>query len=162
MTQSYLIALGSNRRGRHGDPRVEVRAALAAIGARRASSIVTSAPLGPSNRAYANAVALIEDDAAPPALLMRLKNIEREFGRRGGRRWGARVLDLDIVAWSGGAWASPGLVIPHQSMRERAFVLGPMVGLTPGWRDPITGLSARQLHARLTRRRALPNRQKRW
>ena len=38
----------------------------------------------------------------PPAMLAALKAIERDFGRRAGRRWGARVLDLDIVAWSGG------------------------------------------------------------
>lgn len=158
MTQSYLIALGSNRRGRHGDPRAEVSAAIAAIGALRASPIITSTPLGPSDRAYANAVALVEDSATPPALLARLKAIERAFGRRGGRRWGARVLDLDIIAWSGGAWASRGLTIPHASLRQRDFVLAPLSALAPDWRDPITGLSARQLHARLTRRRALPNR----
>lgn len=158
MTHGYLIAIGSNRRGRHGDPRAEVRAALAAIGARRISPIVTTAPLGPSNRAYANAVALVEDAADPPAMLARLKRIERDFGRRRGRRWGARMIDLDIIAWSGGAWESPNLVIPHAAFRERDFVLRPLVALVPGWRDPLTGLSARQLHARLTRRRALPNR----
>lgn len=158
MTQSYLIALGSNRRGRHGGPRAELCAALAAIGAKRVSPIITSAPLGPSNRAYANAVAMIESDEAPPELLARLKDIERAFGRRRGRRWGARVLDLDILAWSGGIWRSPGLIIPHVALRERDFVLRPLIGLAPGWRDPVTGLNALQLHTRLTRRRALPNR----
>lgn len=162
MTQSYLIALGSNRPGRHGGPRAEIRAALAAIGATRASPIMTTPPLGPSNRAYANAVARIEVEADPPALLARLKAIEHDFGRRRGRRWGARVIDLDIIAWSGGLWRSPGLIVPHRALRERDFVLAPLVALAPDWRDPVTGLSARQLHARLTRRRALPNRQKRW
>ncbi|WEK41941.1 MAG: 2-amino-4-hydroxy-6-hydroxymethyldihydropteridine diphosphokinase [Candidatus Sphingomonas colombiensis] len=158
MTQSYLIALGSNRRGRHGDPRAELRAALAAIGAKHMSPIITSAPLGPSNRAYANAVALIESDDTPPELLVRLKKIEHAFGRRRGRRWGARVIDLDIIAWSGGIWRSPGLVIPHVALRERDFVLRPLADLAPSWRDPVTGLNAKQLHTRLTRRRALPNR----
>jgi len=158
MTQHYLIALGSNRPGRHGGPNAEVRAALVAIGARRVSPVFTTAPLGPSNRAYANAVALIEDSAPPPALLARLKRIEHAFGRRPAQRWSARVIDLDIIAWSGGAWASPGLVIPHAAFRERDFVLRPLAALVPDWRDPVTGLSARQLHARLTRRRALPNR----
>lgn len=159
MTQSYLIALGSNRPGRHGGPRAEIAAALTAIGAIQVSPILTTAPLGPSNRAYANAVARIEDAADPPALLARLKAIERDFGRRRGRRWGSRVIDLDILAWSGGKWRSPGLIVPHRALRERDFVLAPLVALAPDWRDPVTGLSARQLHARLTRRRALPNRQ---
>ena len=51
MTQSYLIALGSNRPGRHGGPRAEIAAALTAIGAIQVSPILTTAPLGPSNRA---------------------------------------------------------------------------------------------------------------
>lgn len=158
MASVYLIAIGSNRRGRHGAPRDEVRAALAAIGARRVSPIVTTPPLGPSIRAFANAVAAIDDASDPPALLARLQAIERAFGRRRGRRWGARVIDLDIIGWSGGAWASPGLAIPHAAFRQRAFVLDPLAALAPRWRDPLTGLTVRQLRARLTRRRPLPNR----
>jgi len=133
-----------------------VRAALAAIGARVASPIVTSAPLGPSIRRYANAVALIETGESPPALLARLKAIERAFGRRRGRRWGARVIDLDIILWSGGAWAGPGLTIPHVAWRARTFVLAPLAGLAPDWRAPGTALTVRHALARLTRPRALP------
>uniref|UniRef100_UPI0015771B8A 2-amino-4-hydroxy-6- hydroxymethyldihydropteridine diphosphokinase n=1 Tax=Sphingomonas bacterium TaxID=1895847 RepID=UPI0015771B8A len=81
----------------------------------------------------------------------------RAFGRRRGRRWGARVLDLDIVLWSGGSWRSPGLTIPHPAFRDRRFVLDPMVALAPRWRDPVTGLTIRQLAAQLTRRRPLPS-----
>ena len=153
----YLIGLGSNRRGRHGAPAEEVRAALAAIGGVEAvSPIVTSAALGPSRRAYANAAAMIASDEPPPALLCRLKAIEHAFGRRAGQRWGARVIDLDILLWSGGAWASPGLVVPHVEWRRRAFVLAPLLAVAPGWRDPVTGLTVRQLAHRLTAPRGLP------
>ena len=157
-TTSYAIALGSNRPGRHGPPERELAAALAALGHVVAhvvavSPILRTAPLGPSIRRYANAVALIETGEEPPALLRRLKAIERDFGRRNGRRWGARVLDLDIVLWSGGPWSSPGLTIPHAAFRERGFVLDPLAGVAPDWRDPITGLSVRQLRARQLRRR---------
>ena len=61
------------------------------------------------------------------------------------------MLDLDLVLWSGGCFAAPGLVIPHPLFRNRAFVLAPAVQIAPRWRDPVTGLSVRQLHARLTR-----------
>lgn len=143
---SYVIALGSNRRGRHGSPEAEVRAALAAIGGVVAvSPIVASAPIGPSRRRFANAAAMIESDETPPALLARLKEIERLAGRRRGRHWGARVIDLDIVLWSGGGWHSPGPSIPHPAFRERSFVLTPLLALVPGWRDPLTGLTIRQL-----------------
>ena len=93
-TTSYVIAVGSNRRGRHGSPAAEVRAALASLGG-RASPIITTAPLGPSLRCYANAATMIESDEAPDALLRRLKRIERDFGRRRGQRWSARVIDLE-------------------------------------------------------------------
>ncbi|TCP34173.1 2-amino-4-hydroxy-6-hydroxymethyldihydropteridine diphosphokinase [Sphingomonas sp. BK235] len=151
----YLIGVGGNRRGRHGGPRAEVAAALAELGG-RAAPIVASAPLGPSTRTFANAAALIETDAPPEALLARLKAIERHFGRRRGRRWGARVIDLDVILWSGGRWESPRLSIPHRAYRSRAFVLAPLVALAPRWRDPRTGHTLRQLHARLTKPRAVP------
>ncbi|MES3107371.1 2-amino-4-hydroxy-6-hydroxymethyldihydropteridine diphosphokinase [Sphingomonas aurantiaca] len=151
---TYVIALGSNRRGRHGAPEREIAAALTALGDVVARSLtVASAPLGPSNRRYANAVALIETPEDPAALLVRLKQIERRFGRRAGRRWGSRVIDLDIILWSGGAWTSPGLVVPHVAYRTRGFVLAPLAGLVPAWRDPRTGRTIRQLAQLVDRRR---------
>jgi 2-amino-4-hydroxy-6-hydroxymethyldihydropteridine diphosphokinase len=154
---SYVIGLGSNRRGRHGAPEREVRAALAALGrVVAASRIVASAPLGPSIRRFANAVALIETDETPPELLDRLKAIEADFGRRRGQRWGARVIDLDIILWSGGSWADERLNVPHAHFRERRFVLGPLATIAPGWRDPITGRTVRQLARAVDRRAPRP------
>ena len=153
----YLVALGSNRRGRAGGPAATVRAAAAAIGTIRLSPVIASAPLGPSFRRFANAVALLETTDAPPMLLARLQAIERGFGRRRGRRWGARVLDLDIVLWSGGRWRSRTLSIPHPAFADRHFVLEPAAALVPRWRDPASNLSVRQLAARLTRRHPLPS-----
>ena len=122
-----------------------------------AAPIIDSAPVGPSLRRYANGALLLRTRLAPEPLLHALKAIEYEFGRRReGRRWGARVLDLDIVLWSGGRFASPSLTIPHAQFRSRAFVLTPAAVIAPDWRDPVTGRTLRQLHARLTRHRPLP------
>lgn len=154
MVQRYLIALGSNvRHHRHGLPPKVLRAALVELeegGLRieRASHVVSSAPIGPSPRRYANAAAILAVDLAPDALLGRLKTVERKFGRRGGRRWASRVLDLDVILWEGGAWVSPGLTVPHVAFRQRRFVLEPAVAIAPGWRDPVTGLTLRQLAGR--------------
>jgi 2-amino-4-hydroxy-6-hydroxymethyldihydropteridine diphosphokinase len=118
--------------------------------------VLQTPPVGPSLRRYANSAAIVETSLAPPDVLALVKRIERGFGRRpGGRRWTARVLDLDLVLWSGGCWAEPGLTIPHPLFRERAFVLAPAEHIAPGWRDPVSGLSVSQLHARLTRHRAV-------
>ena len=159
----YIVALGSNRRHhRHGGPPQVVAAALMALDRDglslvRASRLVASRPLGPSLRTYANAVALVASSLQPDAMLARLKRIEAQFGRRrGGQRWSARVLDLDLVLWGGGAWASERLVIPHPAYRERPFVLGPMRSWGRVARDPLSGLTPAHLHARLTRPRALP------
>lgn len=147
--QFYAIAIGSNRRGRHGGPAVEVATAVTALGGVvLASPIISSAPIGPSLRRFANAVAIVESALQPPALLAQLKRIETEFGRRRGRRWGERVIDLDIILWSGGMWQSAGLGIPHPAFRSRRFVLDPLATIAPVWRDPGTGRTIRQLAAR--------------
>ena len=152
----YAIALGSNRpHGRHGAPEGVVRAVveeLSALGTVEAiSRIHRTAAIGPAGRSFANAAVILATDLEPVALLAALKRIERRFGRRPGRRWGPRVLDLDIILWSGGAWQEPGLLIPHAEFRARHFVLQPLAELAPDWRDPITGATMRQL---LYRRRS--------
>ena len=153
---AYLIALGSNRRHhRFGRPRDVLAAALERLGAEgvrviAAAPVLLTEPLGPSLRRYANSAAVIETRLDPPALLALLKRIEREFGRRpGGQRWTSRVLDLDMILWSGGAFSGPGLTVPHPLFRTRDFVLVPAAAIAPRWRDPITGLTVRQLRFRL-------------
>ena len=118
-----------------------------------AAPIIRTAAVGPAGRGFANSAVLAESTHDPAAMLALLKRIERRFGRRPGRRWGPRVIDLDIIFWSGGLWTSDGLAIPHPGFRERRFVLDPLLALVPDWRDPVTGLSVRHLHARLTRPR---------
>ena len=154
----YLIALGSNlRHHRFGPPERVLTAALAELAQRgikvtAAGPVVRSAPIGPSLRRYANSAVVVKFERSPEDLLLTLKEIERAFGRRaGGQRWTSRVLDLDIVLWSGGVWSSPSLTIPHPLFRERDFVLKPAAAIVPGWRDPVTSLTLRQLAARLTR-----------
>lgn len=153
----YAIGMGSNRRhARFGDPRRILLTALAALESDDiepvdVSPIITSDPIGPSRRRYANAVALVASPLSPPEMLERLQTIEAEFGRRIGQRWSARTLDLDILLWSGGAWSDTDLTIPHPAMTERAFVLGPLRAVAPDWRHPLGARTVRQLAARLVR-----------
>jgi len=153
----YAIAIGSNRpHGRHGRPPGVVEAAIARLdqefGLFDAAPILLNAAHGGAGRDFANSVALVESDVEPPEMLRRLKALEREFGRRRGRRWGARVLDLDIVAWTGGKWRSPRLTVPHPAAARRGFVIGPLAAIAPDWR--LDGhRTARHLAHRLARRR---------
>lgn len=156
-THLYVIAVGSNRpHGRHGRPPQVVEAAIARLDQEfelfDASPILLNPAHGGAGRDFANAIALVESGLDPPEMLHRLKTIESEFGRRRGRRWGARVLDLDIVAWSGGKWRSRNLTVPHPAATERSFVIGPLATVAPNWR--LKGhITARHFAHRLARRR---------
>ena len=163
MAGRYLLALGSNQRHvRYGKPEAVLRAALARLDRKgvkleAASRIIASRPLGPSLRRYANAAALVKSRLEPDELLHRLHNIEHKFGRRRrGAPWRARVLDLDIILWSGGAWSSGDITIPHVAFRTRRFVLQPACAIAGDWRDPITGLRLHHLLTRLTRPAPVP------
>ena len=154
-TPLYAIALGSNRRhGRFGAPRNVIAAAVAELERRfdlfDVSPTVLNPAIGGAGRDFANAVALVASDLPPPEMLRKLKKIEQDFGRRPSRRWGERVLDLDIIAWSGGRWRGPGLSVPHPRVAQRDFVLGPLAMIAPNWR--LAGpLTARHLNHRLAR-----------
>jgi len=154
----YAIAIGSNRpHGRFGRPAGVVEAAIARLdqefGLFDASPIIINPAIGGAGRDFANAVALVESDLEPPEMLRRIKGIERDFGRRRGKHWAARVLDLDIALWSGGRFRSRRLTIPHYGLEQRSFVAQPLSAIAPGWR--IRGpLTARHLAHRLARRAA--------
>ncbi|HKX23124.1 MAG TPA: 2-amino-4-hydroxy-6-hydroxymethyldihydropteridine diphosphokinase [Rhizorhapis sp.] len=163
---SYAIALRSNQpHHRHGGPGRILLAALQALEAEdihvaSRAHIIQTPPIGPSRRTFANSAALIQTNLHPPELLQCLKRIERDFGRRPGQRWGQRRLDIDIILWSGGRWNSRHLAIPHISFRERSFVLDPLAGIAPRWRDPATALTIRHLLSRLKKPKPVDRRAK--
>jgi len=166
MQTGVVIALGSNRRHRRfGAPERVIAAAVEALGrqgidVRQRSRVHRTLPLGPSDRMFANAVVVATTDLAPDELLARLKAIERAFGRRRGRTWGARVLDLDLIGYGAAVMPSRllwrtgrGLVVPHRAMHLRDFVLAPMAEVAGDWRHPALSASVRQLRHRLRRGR---------
>lgn len=155
----YAIGIGSNRRhGRHGAPANVLRAAIAALAADDVrvidvSPIIATPALGPAGRGFANAALIVETPLDPPALLVRLKALEKAFGRRRGRRWGARVLDLDILLWSAGRWprrgGGRGLLVPHRSLEQRDFVLAPLSRIAGRWPIGSAGRHVRHVRHRL-------------
>lgn len=166
----YLVALGSNQRHfQHGSPQKVLNEAIEqldgeVLSIQRVSRIVTSRPIGPSRRTYANAAITIESSLVPEDMLSHLKREESKFGDRKGQRWSSRVLDLDIILCNLGLFHSsnPDLCIPHYAMRERLFVLDPAADIAPQWRDPISNLTIRHLLYRLKRAKPLDRKQKRY
>lgn len=124
------VGLGANA----GRPRAQVARAfeeLETIGTVVArSSLYRTRPWGKTDQPeFVNAVALLETELGPQALLEALQAIEVRLGREPGERWGPRVIDLDILIYDDLALNESGLHVPHRHLHERAFVLVPLAEL---------------------------------
>ena len=130
-----------------GEPVNTLLAALKAFEDRdlkvnRRSRWYKSAPVPISDQPwFVNGVVEIETDLSAEDILIRLHEIEKEFGRVRDIKWEARVLDLDLVDCRGQVSENQlqknGGVYPHPHMHERSFVLLPLKDLDPNWKHPI-------------------------
>jgi len=105
------------------------------------STYCTPAWGGVEQSDYLNAVAQIQTELEPEALLAHLLAIERLHGRDRAQetRWGPRTLDLDLLAMEGVVCASAELELPHPRLAGRAFVLVPWAELAPDFEVPGVG-----------------------
>jgi 2-amino-4-hydroxy-6-hydroxymethyldihydropteridine diphosphokinase len=133
-----FIGLGGNI----GEPAVAFRAAVAELRGiglvARVSSLYDSAPRDAFDQPhFLNAALELETDFEPVELLTELKRLELALGRDPhGRRWGPRVIDLDILSFDGRCVTDPehDLIVPHPRFHERRFALEPVAELDPGLR----------------------------
>ncbi|MBD8496477.1 2-amino-4-hydroxy-6-hydroxymethyldihydropteridine diphosphokinase [Pseudomonas syringae] len=138
MSERAYIGLGSNL----AEPAAQLRHALEALqrlpGSLLAgtSSFYVSDSMLPGQPRYTNAVAALDTDLAPLALLDALQAIELDQGRERLERWGPRTLDLDILLFGEHLIDVPRLQVPHYHMHARAFVLYPLAELAPGLQLP--------------------------
>lgn len=134
-TTTAYIGLGSNL----SKPIEQVKAAIEVIAKlpqshiSAVSSLYLSKPMGPQDQDdYINAVLALETSLTAIELLDALQAIEHTAGRvRKDNRWGARILDLDIILFGDEVIDSPRLTIPHYGMCEREFVLVPLAEISP-------------------------------
>jgi 2-amino-4-hydroxy-6-hydroxymethyldihydropteridine diphosphokinase len=98
-----------------------------------------------SQPSYFNAVIVLRTTLPPASLLERAHAVEEAFHRVRDERWGARTLDVDIVAYGDVLRDDPELVLPHPRAHERAFVLAPWNDVDPGAELPGHGPVARLL-----------------
>jgi 2-amino-4-hydroxy-6-hydroxymethyldihydropteridine diphosphokinase len=109
-----------------------------------------------SQPSYFNAVVLVKTTLPPTSLLDRGHAIEEAFARvRDGERWGARTLDVDIVAYQNVVSDDPELTLPHPRAHERAFVLVPWHDVDPEAEVPGRGPVA-ELLGQVRREGVLP------
>ena len=129
------IAIGSNL----ASPLEQVNAAIQAIGEipdsriMAVSSFYRTPPLGPQDQPdYLNAAVALETTLAPEALLDHTQRIELQQGRvRKAERWGPRTLDLDIMLFGDEVINTERLTVPHYDMKNRGFMLWPLVEIAP-------------------------------
>jgi len=113
------------------------------------------AGIGPD---FVNAALVLEAPWTPRDALMRMHEIEAQMGRRRSKRWGERVVDIDLLAIDGKVlpdmptvrtWMNLApekqresvpkqLILPHPRMHERGFVLVPLADVAPDWLHPVT------------------------
>ena len=128
------VGLGSNL----DNPLARVKRAFEDLAAQEhltlvsTSSIYRSAPMGPQDQPdYINAVACVETDLSPLALLHVLQAIERAHDRVRLERWGPRTLDLDLLLYENITMTSDELTLPHPGLGVRNFVLVPLYEIAP-------------------------------
>lgn len=145
MSQLAFVALGANL----AEPARQVRAAAAALGTlphcrlQALSSLYRTAPIGVGAQPdFINAVARIDTDLDPDALLAALFSIEARFGRCREVALSPRTLDLDLLLYADRQIAQPGLIVPHPRMHLRAFVLVPLLEIAADVRIPALGAAS--------------------
>ncbi len=110
------------------------------------STVYESDPWGVEDQPpFLNCVVKMETSLSPRDLLRELQSIERKIGRKRRFRWGPREIDVDILLYGGEVIREKDLEIPHPRMRERDFVLVPLVEVDPDVRDPLSGVPYRSL-----------------
>ena len=146
------IGFGANLGDREGNitSALHLLAHTPGIRVEAVSSLYESEPIGPKDQPwFLNGVVRIETELEPLVLLERLQAIEDLLGRQRGVRWGPRTIDLDLLLYGDLVMDTPRLTIPHPQLRNRGFVLRPLVELDPSLVHPLSGERLVDLLARL-------------
>lgn len=134
-----LLGFGANL----GDRRENILAAARALeGAGvhilKMSSFYRTSPVGVTDQPeFVNCAAVAETSLDPRALLRAVKTIEADMGRDpGALRWGPRVVDIDILFYDDISMDAADLTVPHPRVRERLFVILPLLEIAPDFTAP--------------------------
>lgn len=175
MPQETLIAIGSNVANATIPPISLIKSALAALKDDLASDLsaarLFTTPAFPAGSGpdFVNTAVRFKTTRPLSEILANLHDIEARFGRERDKRWGARTLDLDLIACGDvilpdapvqARWrmlhpdrqiqeTPDQLILPHPRMQDRAFVLVPLMDIAPDWVHPTIGLTVAQMCARL-------------
>jgi 2-amino-4-hydroxy-6-hydroxymethyldihydropteridine diphosphokinase len=142
--RAYL-GLGANLGAREDTIRhaVDLLGAHPEVDVVAVSTLRETEPWGPVEQPpFLNGAAAVETSLEPQALLGVLLDVERRLGRVREERWGPRTIDLDLLLYGDSVVDEPGLTVPHPRLRERSFVLEPLLELDPELVVPGQGSAA--------------------
>lgn len=149
MTSVYL-ALGSNVGDSAGHIRQAITLLSDVLGDIRQAPVYVSKAVGYTDQPdFLNTAVGGQTALEPEELLLAVKKIERQVGRRASFHWGPREIDIDIILYGDRALNSEKLVVPHPNFRERDFVLKPLNDLDPSLTDPVSHKTVADLLAQL-------------
>ncbi|MBX3027618.1 2-amino-4-hydroxy-6-hydroxymethyldihydropteridine diphosphokinase [bacterium] len=151
MPHRVFVGIGSNLGERRSNCR-EARQRIAQLPKTRVvkeSSLYESEPHGNATTWFANSVVELETELNSAELLKKLLAIEEEMGRKRvkGKKWGSRIIDLDILFFDNEIVNKRNLKIPHPRLQERRFVLLPLSELAPQLIHPLLNASVSELLA---------------
>jgi 2-amino-4-hydroxy-6-hydroxymethyldihydropteridine diphosphokinase len=132
------LALGTNLGDRLANLHAAISSLPPAVRVTAESPVYETPPWGLTDQpAFLNMAVKAKTRLEPAALLAYLKRIEQELGRAPTVRWGPRLIDMDILFYGDLILNTPGLVIPHPRLHERAFVLVPLADIAPDLLHPV-------------------------
>ena len=146
MATAY-VGLGSNIEPRRAHLALALeRLAARPFGLKAQSSLYESEPLDvPDQPWFLNMVVELQTELEPVALLRALQGIEAEAGKQITLRRGPRTLDLDLLLWGQAIVETQELVLPHERLAQREFVLRPLAEIAPQARHPLLERSAAEM-----------------
>lgn len=143
-----FIGLGSNRGNRSQQLSIARGYCRLFFGSlTRVSPIYVTAAWGEEDQAdYLNQVIAVATEMAPTICLNSALAIENLMGRVRQKRWGPRVIDIDLLYYDELIIDTSALQLPHPRIAERNFVLRPLLDIAPEMIDPLTGKTIRKLY----------------
>jgi len=145
MSLIYL-SLGSNLNDRFGNLRRAIDEMHQIVTVTAISPVFATEPWGDTDQpGFLNICVAASGDISPHELLRKIKEIECRMGREETRRWGPRLIDIDILFFDRLILEEDDLVIPHPLIAERAFVLAPLAVIIPDFVHPQTGLTVGEM-----------------